>query len=105
MKFKKKPVVIDAVQFNQEGDHPAVKRAMFAPDGKCRWDEGDDGVRDVHGCRSGYYIPTLEGGHEVTPGDWIIQGVKGELYPCKPDVFAATYEPAEESEVDGAHEI
>jgi hypothetical protein len=40
------------------------------------------------------WIDTLEGGHNVCPGDWIITGVKGEHYPCKPDIFAATYEPA-----------
>ena len=39
-------------------------------------------------------IPTLEGTMRANPGDWIITGVKGEKYPCKPDVFAATYEPA-----------
>ena len=38
------------------------------------------------------WIQTLEGGHIVTPGDWIITGVAGEQYPCKPDIFAATYE-------------
>ena len=43
----------------------------------------------VHG-----WIDTLEGGHIVCPGDWIITGVSGENYPCKPDIFAATYEPA-----------
>jgi hypothetical protein len=42
-----------------------------------------------------YYIDTLEGPHIVTPGDWIITGVKGEKYPCKPDIFEATYEPAD----------
>jgi hypothetical protein len=40
------------------------------------------------------FIPTLEGVMEARPGDWIIRGVKGELYPCKPDIFAATYDPA-----------
>lgn len=40
-------------------------------------------------------IGTLEGDHDVTPGDWIIRGVAGEFYPCKPEIFAATYEPAE----------
>lgn len=40
-------------------------------------------------------IATLEGAHWVTPGDWIIRGVAGEFYPCKPDIFAATYEPAD----------
>lgn len=38
------------------------------------------------------FIPTLEGVMEARPGDWLIQGVKGEVYPCKPDIFAATYE-------------
>ena len=41
-------------------------------------------------------IDTLEGAHYVTPGDWIITGVKGEHYPCKPDIFEATYERVEE---------
>lgn len=39
-----------------------------------------------------YFIRTLEGHHEVSPGDWIITGVKGERYPCKPDIFELTYE-------------
>lgn len=46
-------------------------------------------------------VDTLEGEMRVSPGDWIITGVKGERYPCKPDVFVATYEPAEEDESDG----
>lgn len=95
MKFRKKPVVIEAVQFNGPGDHPAVKRAKFADEGRIRWVEGDSPAINVYGCRDGWYIPTLEGGHEVTLGDWIITGVRGEHYPCKPDIFAATYEPAE----------
>lgn len=44
-------------------------------------------VMHVHG-----WIDTLEGGHIVCPGDWIIKGIKGEFYPCKPDIFEATYE-------------
>jgi len=73
MKFRKKPVTVEAVQWFRYGDHPAVARYF-----------------DNKG-----YINTLEGGHEVAPGDWIITGVKGEHYPCKPDIFAMTYEPAE----------
>ncbi len=42
------------------------------------------------------WIGTLEGGHRVCPGDWIIEGIAGEFYPCKPDIFSATYEPVEE---------
>jgi len=75
MKYRKKPVVIEAVQWFKHGDHPAV-RASLIPG------------RAV--------IDTLEGGHFVTPGDYIITGVKGEHYPCKPDIFAMTYEPVEE---------
>jgi hypothetical protein len=77
MKFRKKPVVIDAVQFNKMGDHPAVVADENSP--------------------TGFGIHTLEHTtikHEVTPGDWIITGVKGEVYACKPDIFEQTYEPA-----------
>jgi hypothetical protein len=73
MKFRKKPVVIDATRWFKFGDHPDVAQYMNG---------------------SGW-IETLEGGHVVTPGDWVITGVKGEHYPCKPDIFEATYEPAE----------
>jgi len=69
-KYRKKPVVIEATQWFKMGDHPAV--------------------RSSHG---GYgSIDTLEGVHTVTPGDYIITGVKGEHYPCKPDIFEMTYE-------------
>lgn len=73
--FRKKPVVIQAKQWFKDGDHPAVTM-------RC------DGDRFVPWC------PTLEDGHVVTPGDWIITGVKGEHYPCKPDIFEMTYESA-----------
>ena len=75
MKFKKKPVVIEATQWFKMGDHPAVLES-----------HGND--------RSYPYIDTLEGPMLVQPGDWIITGVKGEHYPCKPDIFAHTYEAA-----------
>ena len=94
--YRKRPIVIEASQFNQYGDHSAVKLAYFSDDGKCRWVEGDCISINVYGCRKGFYIPTLEGGHEVTPGDWIIVGVKKELYPCKPDIFELTYESVEQ---------
>lgn len=77
MRFRKKPVVVEAVQWFKFGDHPAVTSAC--PDFPGYTDKG--------------WIETLEGGHYVTPGDWIITGVQGEHYPCKPDIFAATYEP------------
>ena len=51
----------------------------------------------IHGDKKGYYItiPTLEGNHRADEGDWIITGVKGKVYPCKPDIFEMTYEPVE----------
>lgn len=45
-----------------------------------------------------YLVATLEGVMQAKPGDWIIRGVQGEFYPCKPDIFEATYEPVEEDE-------
>ena len=81
--FRKKPVVIEAVQWFAYGDHPAVI-PKSAP--------------SRHADTPVPWIETLEGGHVVTPGDWIITGVKGEHYPCKPDIFAMTYEAAEEAE-------
>ncbi len=62
-----------------------------------RPDVSGERVCEVPGCvrlmHDHGWIDTLEGGHIVCPGDWIITGVKGERYPCKPDIFAATYEP------------
>lgn len=74
MKFRKKPVVIEATQWFKHGDHHAVEQIDS----------------DYFGA-----IKTLEGVMGVTPGDWIITGVKGEHYPCKPDIFEATYEPVQ----------
>ena len=96
MKFRKKPVVIEATQWFKAGDHPAVENCWFDIDGAVRWAPGDPLETNVYGCQSRPAIQTLEGWHMVTPGDWIITGVKGEYYPCKPDIFEATYEPVEE---------
>lgn len=85
--FRKKPVVIEAEQFWPE---------------KEPWPEGVRHVETAAGWR--YAIGTLEGVHEVTPGDWIITGVKGERYPCKPDIFAMTYEATGESCAEGGKE-
>ncbi len=78
-KYRKKPVVIEATQWFKDGDHWAVMRyESHDPD-----------------MQSNGWIQTLEGGHIVTPGDYIITGVKGEHYPCKPDIFEMTYEAVE----------
>lgn len=86
-RYRKKPVVIEATQWFKMGDHPAVsldKHPRKYSGDACQWCRN---VLAAHG-----WIETLEGGHIVCPGDWIITGVKGEHYPCKPDIFAATYE-------------
>lgn len=77
-KFRKKPVVIDALQYTGRNQF----EVMSFVDGRVKVDS------------EGLIIPTLEGQHIASPGDWIIRGVKGEFYPCKPDIFAMTYEPA-----------
>lgn len=101
-RYRKKPVVIDAVRWNRHGDHPAVERYEKRSDVDARYDDircGSCRCSDqAHG-----WVPTLEGGHIVCPGDWVITGVKGEHYACKPDIFAETYEPANSASVtDGA---
>lgn len=79
MKFRKKPVVIEAFLF--EGQ-PSDKWP--------EWLRQDNVFR--HGKGAYLRIQTLEGDMIASFGDWIIKGVKGELYPCKPDIFEATYE-------------
>jgi hypothetical protein len=80
--FRKKPVVIEAVQYGPY-TAPTIELCLFL-DGSNAQTSAD-----------GIVIPTLEGDHLARAGDWIIKGVKGEFYPCKPDIFAATYEPAD----------
>jgi hypothetical protein len=80
--YRKKPVVIEAWQFTGDVGAPD----MMALDLGC-------GRDDERNCDV-MVIPTLEGVLTAHPGDWIIRGVKGELYPCKPDIFEATYDPA-----------
>lgn len=80
-KFRKKPVEIEAVQFLIEDASTAV---AFC-----------GGLFSSFGGDSCIEIRTLEGTMRADVGDWIIRGVKGEHYPCKPDVFAETYEPVD----------
>ena len=85
-KYRKKPVVIEAWQVvgaNQQKPY-WLSEAMEL--GTVFWQGGDAPY---------FTIETLEGNMRADIGDWIIRGVKGELYPCKPDIFEATYEPAQ----------
>lgn len=106
-RFKKKPVVVEAHQWWTNGDHPEDQCVMLhAQSGNAFLSEGkivryyrrpdDSGTRQCEHCGNVMHlhgwIDTLEGGHIACPGDWIITGVKGELYPCKADVFGMTYE-------------
>lgn len=85
-RYRKKPVVIEAVQYPCE--HPALRRCSCGEAAK-------DGSGACCALCGGEYIETLEGNMRVSPGDWIITGIQGENYPCKPDIFAATYELVE----------
>ena len=88
MKFRKKPLVIEAEQWWKDGDNIYVDSYMACFD--------HDPQMDCNICGNPYinhgYITTLEGRQLVCPGDWIITGVKNEKYPCKPDIFELTYE-------------
>ena len=89
MKFRKKPVVIEATQWT--GDNLDEVMAFCA---------GDATYQLMSKGNSELVIATLEDGsaaeaqHVASRGDWIIKGVSGEFYPCKPDIFAMTYDPA-----------
>jgi hypothetical protein len=92
-KFRKKPVVIEAVQFktNNESDDKNMNEIVI-------WINQGKKINEKHAWHNGTYIviETLEGDHIADVGDWIIKGVKGEFYPCKPDIFEQTYEKVEE---------
>ena len=92
MKFRTKLVEIEATQWNKTGDHPLVEECYFTEDGRVRWAPGDPSEINIYACQKRPAIRTLEGWHEVAPGDWIIKGLRGEHYPCKPDIFEAKYE-------------
>ena len=79
-RFRKKPVVIEAIQYQPHNN--CVEIARFV------------GLSEVQCLERStlFIIPTLEGDMEASPGDWIIKGIAGEFYPCKPDIFENSYE-------------
>lgn len=89
-KYRKKPVEVEAVQYaNRKFSEKPPWLAKALEDGILYYETYDNGVHMT------LKVKTLEGDHTATDGDFIIQGVKGELYPCKPDVFEKTYEVVE----------
>jgi len=112
MIVRKKPVVVEAEQWFKNGDHSKDGCETFdAGEGPFQGEghvvryyrnPDDNGQRRCEKCGNIMHlhgwIDTLEGGHNVCPGDWIITGIKGEFFPCKPDIFEATYEEVVEKD-------
>lgn len=86
MKYRRKPVVVEAMQYDGTNFLALNK-----------WSNHQVKV-DITSYQSRVVIPTLEGDLEVSIGDYVIKGVQGKFYPCKPDIFEATYEKVEEVE-------
>lgn len=102
-KFRKKPVVIEAVRL--ENNYTSIYNAVefvFNIGMETSVIGANSTVRQVQEA-GGLDISTLEGTMKASFGDYIIQGVKGELYPCKPDIFEATYEPVDDAHAFGKH--
>ena len=84
--WRKKPVVIEAFRWAGDLDE------MENPEWFCQ--AMRDGMVIPGTSQAALLIETLEGTHRANRGDWIIRGIKGEIYPCKPDIFEMTYDPA-----------
>ena len=104
MKFRKKPVVIEAVQLTWSNWNDVCELALTSLRG-----DGLKGLSvaevntqypEIETKEGSIYaeIPTLEGSHLAQENDWIIQGVNGEIYPCKPDIFEKTYEAVNQND-------
>jgi len=78
IKAQKKPIIVEAIEYT--GDN---KREII---------DFTNGLALTNTCYDHLTIPTLEGDHNCSVGDYVIRGVKGEFYPCKPDIFLATYD-------------
>jgi hypothetical protein len=110
MKYRKKPIVIEAIQWNTPDkngkvklareckDHPKVRPTSYLEVSEMLGTAGCSQEQPYWDWSVMGVIDTLEGKHIVRPGDYIIKGVKGEFYPCKPDVFELTYEPVTEED-------
>lgn len=92
MKYRKKPVVIEAITFDELVEHGKATGAVSPFGGDMPWSFDYRGHPITHENDNCYLIPTLEGTMNFSRGDMLITGVAGEIYPCKMDIFAATYE-------------
>ena len=90
-KFRKKPVVIEAFQY--DGDLKGSDGMYYVPSwASDAFESGELFYGSIDGPPCELFIKTLEGELHVSVDDFVIKGVKGEIYPCKPDIFAMTYE-------------
>lgn len=104
-RFVKKPVEVEAMQYSGWGTFAELQQfapgVYYVPAGAehslRRENEADPSNGNFYEDRAPDYlvVPTLEGNMRADRGDWIIRGVKGEFYPCKPDIFSATYDPVD----------
>jgi hypothetical protein len=94
-KFRKKPVIIDAIQFNNL-NRDAIE-AFIGEGANLHYQLESETAYEARKAPPIFSltIPTLEGNMKAMPGDWIIKGVNGEFYPCKDEIFEKTYEPAD----------
>lgn len=90
-KFRKKPVVIEAFQINENSEHEIIKWSNGAVYSSPVLEPTEINPTGIY-----WQIKTLEGIMTAIVGDWIIRGINGEYYPCKPDIFEKTYEKVEE---------
>ena len=91
MKYRKKPIVIDALQWSG-GNHREMSDFLGGDTDSYLIADDDNFYIDHWKVEGGLVIKTLEGEHIASIGDYIIKGIHGEFYPCKPDIFRATYE-------------
>ncbi len=95
MKFMKRPVVIEAIRYTGDA-REAIEFTGKSPEFDKWFSSMEEYERHVEADGGVFKIFTLEGVMEAHPGDWIIRGVKGEHYPCKPDIFEATYDQVDD---------
>lgn len=100
--FRKKPIIVEAITFDELVAHGRKEAGMvYGMVYGMPWSFKYKGHQITHENDQCYVIPTLEGSMGLKPGDMLITGVAGEIYPCKGTIFAATYEPASWTEPDG----